>query len=353
MRVSRLNADLSVAEILPGITGGTVTYGSDRRRMCSIDVGAADGAWSPAAPGDAYYPNTLLRLERGVVIDGEPEYVPLGVFVVDRPAVTVTQTGARITVQGQDRLKLAAKSRFTLPTAYAEGLLVGDVIAAIAQDAGMGADLYRIDDGGKALAADRVFETGDNRTDAIHQLALDYALEVYVDADGLLAVEPALTEATIPASVWTFERGAGAIMLELTKGIDDDRLYNHVLVTGEASDLFPVRGEARDLNPDSPAYNPPDGTGPIGDRLYTYTSAMIRSDDQAQEVADATLLRVALVEETIRIPAIVHPGFEVGDVVTIIEPISRTSDTYLLDEVQIPLGRGAMSLGTRKLRSLT
>lgn len=351
VRVSALNADLSVRTTLP-VTGGTVTYDADRRRSCTLEVGAAD-AWIPSGPGDVFYPNALIRVERGILIGNTAEFVTLGTFLVDRPEVTVDASGASVTVQCQDRLKLIAKSAFTSPIRYESGTPLADVIEAIAQDAGMGSTLYALDDAGKTLAADRTFEAGDGRLDAIRQLALDYALDVYVDADGKLTTSLSLTDADVSTPIWTFERGVDAIMLGLTKGFDDERLYNHVLVTGEASDLYPVRAEIRDTNPLSPAYNPVDGSGPIGDRLYTYSSAMIRSNDQAEEVANALLLRVALVEEAIRIPTIVHPAFEVGDAVEIAEPVSETSDVYLLDGVSIPLGKGSMTISTRKLRSLT
>lgn len=351
VRVSALNPDLSIRTTIP-VTGGTVTYDASRRRTCELQVGGA-GGFVPSGPGDIFYPNALIRVERGIYVGAQAEFVTLGTFVVDRPTTDVDGSGATVGVQLQDRMKFMAKSRFTLPVRYDGGTPIADVILDLAQAAGMGSTLYRLNDDGKTLAADRSFEVGDFRIDAILQLGLDYHLDIYVDADGYLTSEPTLTEDTLPAPVWSFERGEDAIMLGLTKDFSDERLYNHVLVTGEASDLVPVRGEARDLNPASPAYNPIDGSGPIGDRLYTYSSAMIRSDDQAQEVADALLLKVALVEETIRLPSIVHPAFEVNDVVEIVEPVSGTSDEYILDGVVIPLGKGSMTVSTRKLRSLT
>lgn len=356
-RVALLNADMTVDRFITGEDGvvidGQVTIDATRRRACTVTLVNEDGSWTPAGPDDPLYLNRLIRLERGVYVDGSPEYVTLGVFLIDRPQVTVRGSGSTMQVQGQDRLKLAAKSRFTRPTRYDEGTSVGEVIRAIAQDAGMGATLYRLADGGKTLAADRMFEIGDDRVDAMRLIATSYGLDVFVDADGYLVVQQAMTPDTIPDPVFTFVRGRDAIMLGITKGWDDDRLYNHSFVSGEASDQLPVSAEARDLNPQSPAYNPPDGTGPIGDRVYTYTSAMIRSEEQAQDVADALLLDIALVEETIEIPSVVHPAIEAGDVIGVIEPISRTNDAYIVDSITIPLGPGTMTTTSKQVRELT
>lgn len=355
-RVTLLDTDLVVTGELTGTDAtaieGSVTIGSDRRRSCSLRLVNPAGTLTPAAAGDALFPNALIRIERGIVIDGVPELVSLGVFVIDRPEIDVDPPGSTITISGQDRIKLALKSKFTVPTTYAAGEAIADVVRSIAQAAGMGTALYRLNDGGKSLAADRTYETGADRWPSIIALATDYALRAYVDADGYLVLEPAPTDATLPDPVWVFERGSEAIMLGITKGFGDDRLYNHVLVSGEAFDQAPLAAEARDLNPASPAYNPVEGTGPIGDRLYTYTSPMIRSIEQAAEVAAALLLEVALIEEDIRLPSVVHPALEPGDAVVIREDISRTSDTYLIDNLAIPLAVGPMTTGTKKLRDL-
>jgi hypothetical protein len=310
------------------------------------------GVWAPAGPGDALFPNGIIRLERGIMIDGNPELVSLGVFMVDRPRVNVTDAGATISLSGQDRAKLAAKSRLSVPETYGSGTPIAEVVLSIASAAGMGTSLFRLDDGGKVLAADRTLEVDTDRWPVIGQLATDFALIAYVDADGSLVLEPAPTPDAIAPAVWTFERGAEAIMLGLTKDFNDDQLYNRVRVSGESSNLPPLAAEARDLNPDSPAYNPVDGSGPIGDRLYSHTSPMVRSIEQAAEVAAALILQVALIEEQLTVPSIVHPALEVGDPVSIVEPLSRTADTYLIDTLQVPLGTGSMTMTARKLRDL-
>jgi hypothetical protein len=356
-RVALLNADLTVAEYITGDDGvvisGSVSIDSTKRRSCQVTLVNEDGEWTPTGPDSPLYLNRLIRVERGVYVDDGPEYVTLGVFLIDRPEVDVRESGSTMSVQGQDRLKLAVKSKFTRPTRYYEGEGLGEVIRAIAQDAGMGATLYRLDDDGKNLAADRMFEIGDDRVDAIRLLSTSYGLEAFVDADGYFVVQPAMRPDTIPDPAFTFVRGETAIMLGVRKGWDDDRLYNHSFVSGESSDLLaPVSAEARDLNPLSPVYNPVDGTGPIGDRVFTYTSAMIRSVDQAQDVADALLLEIALVEETIEIPSVVHPALEAGDVIGVIEPLSRTNDAYLIDTLTIPIGPGSMTTASKQVREL-
>lgn len=356
-RVTLLRSDYSVEAVLTGSGGvtldGLVTTDVDRRRSCSISFIDPDLSLAPSEATDAFFPNRIIRVERGLYVGEGAEYVTLGTFLIDRPVIDVGPTGLKISVQAQDRLKLAAKSRVIAPEIYDSGTPIGTVLTTIAQRAGMGTTLYAMNDGGKSLAVDRFLDPDTDRVTAMMNLAHDYALDLYVDADGFLTCQPSLTSLDGVSSVWGFSRGSEAIMLGLTKELSDDRLYNHVLVSGEASDLPPVTAEARDLNPASPAYNPLDGTGPIGDRLYTYTSPLIRDTQMAQEVADALLLRVALIEEAVRLPSVVHPALEVGDAVDVNEPASKTTDVYLIDTLAVPIGPGAMTLTARKLRSLT
>lgn len=347
-RVSCLDTDLTVTEVLTEVLDGTVTTDAERRRAVTMTIANPDGIWTPATAADVLYPNRLLRVERGIIVDGQEEYVTLGTFAIDKPRIAAA--AKTIEVTGQDRLKFALNSRFTRPTVYESGTPLQDVIYAIARDAGMGTTLYRLNAGNKALGADRVFEQGFSRVDAIRSLAADFALAVYVDADGYLTVESA--SAAAGDRVWLFRPGEDSILLDVTKDFGDDRLYNHVLVTGEGSDVVPFYAEARDLNPDSPAYNPVDGTGPIGDRLYVYSSPMIRDAQQAQDVADVLLTQVALVEESLTFPTVVHPALEVGDVIGVVEPITRTADEYQIDTIAVPIGGGAMTMTSRKVRAL-
>lgn len=355
-RIQLLASDLSVVDEITGVDGvavdGSVSIDANRRRTCQVTLANPGGAWTPSGPDDPLFVNRLIRIERGIEVDGLPELIPLGLFLIDRARITVDPSGSTVDIAGQDRVKLSAKSRFTLPETYPAGMSVAEIVQTIATEAGMGGSLFRLNDGGNVLGGDRTFETNSDRWPAITQLATDFALVAYVDRDGFLVLEPAVTLETVPEPAWTFERGREAIMLGITKEWSDDQLYNHVRVIGQAGDLPPVMAEDRDLNPASPAYNPIDGTGPIGDRLFEHTSPMIRSIEQAQEVASAKLLEVALVQEALTIPSVVHPALQVGDAIVVNEQLSATADTYLIDTLTIPLGAGAMTVSARKLRDL-
>jgi hypothetical protein len=212
----------------------------------------------------------------------------------------------------------------------------------------MGSVLLALDDGGKTLAAARTFDEQEERVVAMTALARDYSLDVFVDADGVLTLKP-IVDLTLTPTAWTYDRGDDAVMLGITKGFSDQRFYNHVVVIGESADQVPVRGEAADVNPLSPG----NVNGPLGDRTFFYSSPMITTTLQAQQVAQSMLPEVALIEEDVRLPVVPNPALEAGDAIVIVEPISRTDDRYLIDSITIPLGAGSSTIQTKKVRALT
>lgn len=326
--------------------------GRETRRTCSLELANASGAWTPTDQYGALYWNKPIKLERGVYVGGMVEYVSLGVFLIDRPTVDVDTEGNVLRITGRDRFKLAEKSKFTVPYSVIAGTRIRDVIRALAEAAGMGTldRLYALDDSGKALVAGRSWEQGEMRLRGMLDVAASYSLELYMDAEGRLAMRPELADPLTLPTVYEFEPNEVSIMLGLSKSWSDERLYNHVLVTGEGAGLPTVyKGEAMDLNPASPGYI----YGGIGDRMYEYVSSMIGSNAQAQEVANALLPRVALIEEELSLPSIVHPALETGDVIGVREDTSNTSGGYRIDRLSIPLGEGEMTIGARRVRALT
>jgi len=334
------------------VVGGTVSMDASRaiRRTCDVELANPDGVWTPAGPGSLLFFNALVRLDRGIYLDAETvEWITLGHFLVGRPIATAAGGETKLAIQGEDRAKLLVRSRFTAPTTYAAGTRLGALIQTEAQIAGMGTTRYRLDDGGRTLTRDRVFDEDISRIDALSDLATDYGLQLFADAEGYLALaEPPDPETA--ALAWTFERGDAAIHTAVGREWTDDRLYNHVVATGESADpaFPPVRAEAMDTNPASPAYV----NGPLGDRVYRYTSAMITSASQAADVAAKLLADVALVTEQIDIPSVANPALEPGDAIAIVDAAAKVSGRYLIDQLVTPLGLAEQSIAAKAARSL-
>lgn len=353
-RVTRVSVLDDLWNPLPGLVftgadgyalGGNVSQDASRivRRSLSLEIANPDGAWTPAGPGDPFWWDRYVKVERGIRAGGVDYYAPLGVFLIDQPQ----SSGGTLSISGADRVDRALRSKFTAPTSYASGSRVGLTIQAILVEAGIGSDRWSIDDGGSVLGATRSYEVDDERMAKAKELATDFGLEVFADADGWITVRPIRDPSVLPA-VWDFREGIDSTLLELSKSWSRERFYNHVLVTGERADSTPVRAEASVTDPGSPLRV----TGPMGDRLYKYTSAMITTTAQAQSVADSLLWQLALVQEELSVGHVPHPGLEAGDAVRIAHQESRTDDVYMIDSITIPLGAGSAGLSVHKARTV-
>lgn len=340
--------------VLTGTDGyalsGSVSHERGRTvaRTLSLEIANPDGLWTPTGPGSFLYWDRLIRVERGVRIGGVDFVAPLGVFLIDTPEAQRAGGGHSLSVTGADRMDRATRSRFTAPTSYASGSAVGPVIQDILVDAGVGADRWSIDDGGAVLGATRNYEVDEERMAAANRLALDFSLDVFADARGQMVVRPKPNPLGLPPA-WVFEEGPDAVHLGVSKRWSRDKFYNHVLVTGESADQTPVRAEASDTNPSSPTRI----TGPMGDRLLKYTSAMITTVPQAQAVAASLLWERAMIEESIRLEHVPLPVLEAGDAVIIRDDVTATDAKYVVDAVTIPLAGGSASLDVKHARSLS
>lgn len=357
-RVARVSVLDDLFNPLPGLvfTGelgyavdGAVTQDTARaiRRTLSLTLANPDGVWTPRGEGSPFYWDRHVFVERGVRVGGVEYYSPQGVFLIDTPSVD--SRARALTISGSDRMDRATRSEFTAPTTYDLGDPVGEVIRDILEDAGVGSSRWTVNDEGAQLGADRYYEAGEDRMGAALSLATAFALEVFADANGFMVVQPVRDPESL-ASTFTFASGESATMLGLSKKWSRDRFYNHVLVTGESSELDPpARAEVSVTDPS----NPLRVTGPMGDRLYKYVSAMITTDAQALAVAQALLWEKALIEEEISVEHIVNPTIEAGDAVTVVEADSATDDRYAVTAVSSPLGAGPATLTVKKVRRLS
>jgi hypothetical protein len=334
--------------VLTGVSGyaldGDVSMDTGRivRRTLSLTIANPKGVWTPGGPGDPFYWDKLIKVERGVRVGGVDHYAPLGIFLIDTPKVA----GGELVITGADRLDRALRSKFTVPKTFTTGTRVGVALREMLEDAGVGASRWTVDDGGATLGADRSYEPDEERMSAAKTLATDFSIDVFADAEGYIVIRPKVNPAQL-AGVWEFRAGADSNTLSISKSWSRDRFYNHVVAVGEAADKTPVRGEASITDPSSPLRV----TGTMGDRLYTHKSAMITTVPQAQAVAQSLLWEHALIEEELAVSFVPHPGLEAGDAVVIEHPESKTNrEKYVVDSIDMPLAGGAASLNVHRAR---
>lgn len=122
------------------------------------------------------------------------------------------------------------------------------------------------------------------------QLAQAASMDLFFDRNNVCVLRPYKDPTTI-ASSWKYsddkKDGWGLMIDELTKTVvASNTVYNDVIVTGETTGTTDTySGRAYDNNPGSKTYI----HGPYGDVPVFFTSSIITSNAQAQELAEAKL----------------------------------------------------------------
>ena len=333
------------------VVDGNVTADKDAAflRRFNASLTDVDGSLTPAVASDMLAPyGTEVQLSRGITFnDGTQELKLLGVFNLTDTTIEDSGDSIRIDLQGYDRSRRVSRSAFTDTYDIPAGTLLNAAIQNILTPRLPSTITFNFT-ANTVRTPHIVHDAGDDPWHACQKLASDAGYFLFFDASGnpTMIAEP--NPDTSPV-VWTYAEGSSATILSVNKNMTDELTYNHVIVTGESSsNTTPVRGLAKDLDPNSPTYY----LGSYGDIVYRYTSPFITTSAQAVAAAQALLNRVLGSTELTRFNAIPNPCHEVGDVVQITRGKSRINARYIMDKFTIPLVPiRAMEVTTRKRRT--
>jgi hypothetical protein len=378
MRVTALDSNYNtIVDVTQPSVEGVVYVDVERatRRTAQIRLINKDGAYTPKGSDYATYGtnalfwwNKMFRLEYGLKVAGVFEYVPLGVFMIDRTEVLAERGISVINIDGSDQWKRMAYSTWAAPAAYAKNVDFNTIIADIATAAGIPANRLLLDSLSTRSTTEKqvqvpvFFEEGDNRGEKLAELCADWNLEIFFDVDGYLRtrdLKVVADEIQSKAPDWTFTSGEDAVMLNITKSKTSEQIKNHVVVTGEAEDgTAVVRGEwIDDFGTDTASKKYTNvysqtSVSAIGDRVLAIRSKTLRTTQGCLDLAQSELRKSAVVEEEIALPSIVNPLFEGRDVIEIIESNSDTNDKYYLGAFDIPMRSSTQEIHVKKVRVL-
>lgn len=277
-------------------------------------------------------PGVELIIRRGLIVDGQPEYVPLGVFSTDRAAINLESTGS-VSWTGSDRSKKIGRNRFVDPYQ----------IAASTSLATAGADLLRsrlndvstnFSNVSETVRVNVLFEAGANSNPwkNAEQLFSNYGYQLRFDGLGTAtAIE--VPDPALSPSVFDFGTGETSLILSGDSETTLENVYNGVIASAEGTEVAtPVRAVVWDTDPTSPTYY----LGGYGQKPYFFSSSLITTEDLATKAARTLLARVKGRSQQFSWPAIVNPALEPLDVVTVTfgDRIVRC----VIDTLDIPLG---------------
>lgn len=331
--------DGSVITSLNVVTSGEVDIDEVAvRRGVKMSIVDVDGGLTPADAKDLLAPKgTEVRVYKGLVLaDGTTEWVPLGTFGIAEPEIQAHQPGTRINITGYDRVDAVRLRRFDTPWSVAAGTPTYQAISDIVTS--------RLDCPTRlattgSTTTEVVFDELSDPWDAVRAIADADSLIAYFDPLGTLVVEPDVeTETGV-----TYQGGSNSLLLDCERTMRSDTTYSGVIVKSSHPDIDPIRVVVWDADSSSPTYY----LGPFGKRPYGFASPLITDSTQATTAANTILARVKGMKQNITLNTVGHPGHDIGDVVTVIDPRSRTNGRYTIYGGRIPLRLGPVWLKAR------
>lgn len=288
----------------------------------------ADGVLTPAQATDLLTPKgTEVRVYRGLLVGSEYEWVPMGVFGIVEPESRAHSEGSVVELKGFDRVDRLRALRFEDPWVIADGTNFSTALSAIVTSRmTVPMRVTPMTYTTPAITFDRLTSPWD----AITDLTDACGCIAYFDQLGTFVVEPA---GGVRTGVTYGVGEKSLLMTSSRKFLSTDSVYSGVIARGEHPDKTPIRVEKWDEDPASPTYS----LGPFGRRPYGIFNPNITTTPQAQALVDAAFVRVTKMKQECEITTRGTPAHDIGDIITVVDPRSRTNGDYQLISATIPL----------------
>lgn len=309
------------------VVAGSVEFDRTRPIRSTLDLELAEPTRLPTGSSNILSPYGYeLRVWRGVRVAGTDHLVALGTFPIQRS--TVQGVTLATSIQAEDRARQVADARFTDAYTVAAGTNYATAIQALIEDGVDGLEFSFPTTTFTTPAL--VFDLMTDRWEAARQMATSIGMELFFDGLGVCTMRPEPTfDANPVATIAT-----GTNFVDATVMLDRSTAYNGVIAVGNNPAVGPVRGEAFDLNPESPTYY----NGPFGRKPRMHYSEFYASDAQAASGAAAILAANLGVARSTEATVVPDPRIEASDVVDVQWADLSLSAVHIIDAGVIGLG---------------
>jgi uncharacterized protein DUF5047 len=281
----------------------------------------------------APYGNEVF-VRRGIGFGGgSVEWVSLGYFRINSAEQDDAPDGP-IRVDAQDRMIGIIEARMLAPVQFAATATFGDVVSQLVLEVYP----WAVIDWDDATETDPIARTvicEEDRFDFLNDLIRSVGKIWYWDHRGILVIKALPDPEDV---VWEVNAGAGGVLVQLSRDLSREGVYNAVVATGEALDtVAPPRGVAVDDNPDSPTY----WSGPFGKVPRFYVSPFITTVVQAAAAAASILRQNLGLPYNLDFGQVPNPALEPYDAVAVsargalrlIRPRTIASESFAATEV--------------------
>lgn len=323
------------------ILSGDVRLDASADVRSTVDLTTSGVGMWPSSPSDLITPyGPELWVRRGIEYgNGQREWVSLGYHKIYSVEQDEAPDGP-IRIAARDRMAGLVDARMLAPVQFNPNHTVRQFFDRLVLEVYPWA-VIEYDFLPEAIAVNRTIVVEEDRYAALFDMARSLGRVMYWDHAGKLQIRKPPDVAT-PA--YEVSYGRNGVLVEMSRSLTRDGVYNAVVAQGEApDDKPPVRAVARDMNPVSPTY----WYGPFGQVPRYYSSPFITNTEQAASAAAAMLARSIGLPYSVDFTAVPNPALEPLDRVRI--RYRDGSTVHVVQTLTIPLTpSGAMEATTRE-----
>lgn len=316
--------------------------GADSRSTIDITI-SGKGMW-PTRASDllAPYGNELFA-RRGIRYgNGVTEWVSLGYHRINTPSQDRAPDGP-IRVAGRDRMDGIVRARLVAPIQFPRTRTLSSVVDELILEVYPTA-VIEWDDATSGNLLGRTVTAEEDRFDFLDDLISAAGKIWWWDHRGHLRIASP-PDPTTP--VYDVSHGEGGVLLEVSRELTDEGVYNAVVATGEAADTdAPARAVVVDNNPASPTY----WLGSFGKVPRFYSSPFLTTDVQAKSAAESILARQLGLPYAVDFSMVPNPALEPYDPIRVTYP--GRSETHVIERLTMPLTADQSMAGNTREQTL-
>lgn len=296
-----------------GIIDGAISQDGKADVRSSVELTTPGGVNVFAQrPTDLLTPyGNELFIECGVKLsNGSAEVVSQGYFRIDNVEQSNAPHGV-IRITAYDRMKGIVDARLTAPLSFSAGTTVSSIFSTLILDIYPSATIEFADSAfaSSTLTSTQIAE--EDRFEFLNNIVTSNGSIMYWDYRGVLVIKPSPDPTT---SVWEVNAGENGVLVNSTRIVSREGVYNGVVALGESvNDTPPVRALVVDNNPSSPTY----WFGNFGKVPRFFSSSFIVTVAQATSAAEGILKKTLGLPNSVNFSSISNPALEPLDAITI------------------------------------
>jgi hypothetical protein len=331
------------------VLGGDVISSSKNDVRSTLSLTTSE-AWPKDATGLLTPYGNEIYIERGVSYgNGQTEYVGLGYFRIDTPEQDDAPNG-EITIAAPDRTQQIIDERWVQPArSFVASLTRLQVVEILVGEVWPDIPIEWVGTGSTTTLGRTTIVTEPDRYALLKKFLTAWGRVGYFDYRGHFIVKP--VPALTGPPVWTIDAGANGVLVQMSRALSREGIYNAVVARGEGTDQVPPAYGLAVQRSGPVAFGDDAGFGSVP---RFYRSPFLTTNAQANNAAVSLLRKSIGLPYRVELRSLPNPALEVDDIVKVRYPAdapsrSLRSELHVLDEVKIPLVAGApVELSTRQ-----